>query len=142
MGDVLQLFKSDDITYQVFEAVEDGKLLPVGKAVTLELLHDDDDGIFPSAKSWRAFIFDNFSQHCEKGPHWLSGECKSSTIKKWCYPLDKYKDKFVQQIGSDKFVKVDPSDLEFEFTFDCNRYRKGSDFCCEAEIYVTATIKE
>lgn len=124
---------------QVYEAVELGFYLPVGEPVLLELLDRGDDGVFPTEKSWRAFCRGNFASG---GDLLLSGECKASTIRRWCYPLADYQGRYVTKIGTDKWVKVDPADLEFSFTYDLNCYdRETPDFPCRVEIYVTATIK-
>ena len=123
----------------VFEAVDKGSYLPVGVPVLLEGLSRDHDGIFPNEKSWRAFCRGNFASD---GELWLEGECKASTIKRWCPPLADYRGRFVIKIGADKWVQVDPADLEFSFTYDLNWYnRETPDFPCRVDIYVTATIK-
>ena len=134
----------DKIASQVYEAIEDEKYLKVGVKNTLELLDEGYDGIFETPKAWRGFIFGNFAEYAEKGTFWLEGECKESTIKKWCCPLDQYKGRFVQQIGKDRYCWVKPEDLDFKFTFDTNFYSAKSSMklpCC-VEIFVTATIKE
>lgn len=129
-----------DVVDQVFVAIEDLKYLEVGKAVELEHLSEQDNGIFPSRKSWIAFLNGNFRRF---GDLELGGECKPSTIKNHCYDLSKYRDLFVARVGSNKFVKVDADDLEFSFTYDCNLYDRGGDmsYPSAVEIYVTANFK-
>ena len=137
--DTLQTLPDVRIDHQVFEAVDGGSYLPVGEPVLLESLERWDNGIFPSERSWRAFCRGNFASG---GELWLEGECKASTIKRWCYPLADYRGRFVAKIGADKWVQVDPADLEFSFTYDLNWYdRKTPDFPGRVEIYVTATIR-
>lgn len=130
-----------EVVYQVFEAVDGYGVLPVGCAVSLELLDSWDDGIFATQAAWRRFVFGNFADGCEKGAHWLEGECKASTIKKYCYRLAQYKNLFVIDIGGGRYVKADPANLDFKFTFDANYYYRHSDFCGAVEIMVTATLK-
>lgn len=140
----LLLITPDKITSQVFEAIEDMKYLEVGEKNLLELLDAGDDGIFESTKAWRSFIFGNFAEYAEKGTFWLEGECKESTIKKWCYPLDQYQGRFVQKVGKGRYCWVKPEDLDFKFTFDTNFFTANGSLLlpCRVEIYVTATIKE
>ena len=137
--DTLQTLPDVRIDHQVFEAVDGGSYLPVGEPVILESLDRGDNGIFPSERSWRAFCRGNFASG---GELWLEGECKASTIRRWCYPLADYRGRFATKIGADKWVQVDPADLDFSFTYDLNWYnRKTPDFPCRVEIYVTATIR-
>lgn len=137
--DTLQTVPDARINHQVFEAVEDGGYLPVGEPVLLESLDRGDDGIFPTERSWRAFCRGNFASD---GELWLGGDCKASTIRRWCYPLADYAGRFVARVGSDKWAPVDPADLEFSFTYDLNCYnRNAPDFPCRVYIYVTATIR-
>ena len=134
----------DKITNQVFVAIDDGMYLEVGVKNSLEYLSAEDNGIFESQKSWRSFIFGNFAEYAEKGTFWLEGECKESTIKKWCCPLDQYKGRFVQQVGKDRYCWVRPEDLDFKFTFDTNFFSAKSSMKLPScvEIFVTARIEE
>ena len=134
----------DKITNQVFVAIDDGMYLEVGVKNSLEYLSAEDNGIFESQKSWRSFIFGNFAEYAEKGTFWLEGECKESTIKKWCCPLDQYKGRFVQQVGKDRYCWVKPEDLDFKFTFDTNFFSAKSSMKLPScvEIFVTARIEE
>lgn len=140
----LILVQKDRIATQVFEAIEDEKYLKVGVKNLLESLEESYDGIFKNTKAWRAFLFGNFSEYAEKGTFWLEGQCKESTIKKWCCDLEQYKGRFVQSIGGGKYCWVDPNDLEFTFEYDANFYKHGKNVTlpCRVEIYVTARIKE
>lgn len=132
------------IEHQVFLAVDcEDTYLPVDTKVVLEVLSQDCDGIFPSVRSWISFLNGNFRQH---GELWLGGEPKESTLKKWCYDLDSYKDKFVVKVGVDKYVSVPAEDLEFEFEYDINAFPAEDveglgDYPSQCEIYVTARIK-
>ena len=134
----------DKIASQVFVAIDDGMYLEVGVKNSLEYLSAEDNGIFESQKSWRSFIFGNFAEYAEKGTFWLEGECKESTIKKWCCPLDQYKGRFVQQVGKDRYCWVRPEDLDFKFTFDTNFFSAKSSMKLPScvEIFVTARIEE
>lgn len=137
-----KLITSDQIAYQVFIALEEDQFLPVGEKISLEFLSSDCDGIFKNAKAWRSFVFGNFAEYCDPGEHWLEGDCKKSTVKKWCYPLAHYKNRFVAKIGRDKFVKVNAEDLEFKFTFDANWIRPGDKITSSVEIFVQADFKQ
>ena len=134
----------DSITNQVFVAIDDGMYLEVGVKNLLEYLSAGDDGIFESRKSWRSFIFGNFAENAERGSYWHEGECKESTVKRWCYPLEQYKGRFVQKVGKGRYCWVNPEDLDFKFTFDTNFYYRNGDMMlpASAEILVTATFKE
>ena len=48
------------IVYQVWEAVEEDKRMPTGTKISLEVLSKEDDGIFPSERSWNSFLTSNF----------------------------------------------------------------------------------
>lgn len=135
----IEILSAGSVAYSVFMAVDGDAFLPVGVPVTLEYLSDDHDGIFPTAASWRGFVNGNFRQD---GDLYLEGDVKESTLKKYCFPLDQYRDKFAAQVGSDKWVRVNADDLEFKFTYDLNKYRRRDNFPCAVEIFVTATIKE
>jgi len=134
--------KYADIAHRVWESIDDDKLLPLDTPVLIEHLSHGDDGIFPTEKSWRSFIFGNFAEYAEKGHHWLEGECKPGTVKKWCYPVKDYKDNFSVQVGPDEWQPVNGDDLKFEFTFNCNNYTRDRDFCAAVEMFVTASFKE
>lgn len=128
---------NDNIVHQVFLAVEDEGYLPVGEKLSLEYLESVMDGIFPSKKSWQAFVRGNFFYDKE----YFRDTLKDSTVKRWCRPANEYKDKFVVQVGSDKWVKVDASDIELTFDYDPLYSRNAnSSFPTAIEIYVTANI--
>lgn len=139
----MKSINQEQIVHAVFQAVEGEGYLPVGEPVTLEHLSEDDNGIFETPASWRGFVYGNFAEHCDNGYHWLSGKCKASTIKKWCYKLEQYADKFVTKVGADKYLPVDKDDLTFEFMFDANNFKRNSNskICSSVEIFVTASIK-
>jgi len=132
----------NNVVHSVFEAVEDEKYLPIGENVSLEFLDSQMDGCFKNAKAWRSFIYGNFSEHCQPGQYWLNGTCKKSTVKKWCRPLKEYKHLFVAQVGQDKYLPINSDELDFTFTFDCNRFNSRENFTNQVEIYVTASIKQ
>ena len=127
------MINSDKITFQVFEAVEGDKFLPINKKISLEYFNFDMDGIFENERSWRSFINGNFL--CE------SGSCKPSTIKKWAYPEEDYIDLFVVKVGKDSYTKVSPEDITLKFDYQL-LYNRESDFPISVELYVTATIKD
>ena len=126
------MINSDKIAFQVFEAVEDGKFLPINKKISLEYLDSNMDGIFDNEKSWRSFINGNFL--CE------SGSCKLSTIKKWTYSEEEYINLFVVKVGQDKYINVSPDDVNLEFDYSLY-YSSSSSFPSAVELFVTATIK-
>ena len=133
----MQTITQDQVTMLLCEAVDSaGLFLPVGKRILLEYLSKEDDGIFETEKSWKSFINDNF---VDSG--YFVDKPKETTIKKWCYPLKDYQDKFVVQVGKNKFVQVDSGDLEFIYDYNLF-YSRNNDFPSCVEITVTAKIKE
>ena len=78
-----------NIVYQVWEAVEEDNRMPTGTKIVLEVLSKDDDGIFPSKRSWDSFLTSNFGDG-EKGIY-LTGEPRKGLLKKYCYRLEQYK---------------------------------------------------
>ena len=118
------------IVYQVWEAVEEDKRMPTGTKISLEVLSKEDDGIFPSERSWNSFITSNFGIY-------LTGEPRKGLLKKYCYQLEQYKHLFVVHIGGGKYMAVAPEDLEFTF-----EYARGADMPTMVEILVKAHIKE
>ena len=129
----------DKITFQVFEAIEDGKFLPIGKKISLEYLSSDMDGIFENDKSWRSFINGNFVSEYDK-TCWRDN-IKETTIKKWAYAEKEYKHLFVVNVGKDKYVNVAPEDLKLDFDYELY-YNNISSFPSSVELFVTATIKK
>lgn len=127
-----KMINPDKIAFQTFEAVEDGKFLPINKKVSLEYLDSNMDGIFDNERSWRSFINGNFAS--------AQGICKPSTIKKWTYPEEEYKDRFVVQIGKDKYINASSDDINLEFQFELY-YSRNSSFPSAVELFVIATIK-
>lgn len=123
------------IVYQVWEAIQEDKRMPTGTKISLEVLSKDDDGIFPSERSWNSFITSNFGIY-------LTGEPRKGLLKKYCYPLEQYKHLFVVHIGGGKYMAVAPEDLEFTFEYDANNYARGANMPTMVEIFVTAHIKE
>lgn len=139
------LVKESQVEHQVFLAVDcKDTYLPVDSKVVLEFLSYAYDGIFPSIRSWISFLNGNFRN---AGELWLRGSLlKESTLKKWCYDLSEYRDKFVVKIGVDKYVSVSAEDLEFEFEYDINAFPTKEveglgDYPSQCVIYVTARIK-
>lgn len=129
------------IVHQVWEAVEEeDKRLPTGTKILLEMLSRDDDGIFPSERSWNSFVTSNFGDGM-KGIY-LTGTPSEKLLKKYCYQIEQYKHLFVVHIGGGKYFAVAPEDLEFTFEYDANNYAKGANFPTMVEIFVTARIKE
>lgn len=138
----MRILGEEDITLQVFEAIDEGKYLPIEKQIRLETLSASDDGVFETPQAWRSFVFGNFAEHCQKGLHWLEGECKESTVKRWCYAQKEYDKRFVQRIGRDKYMSVAADELKLEFTFDANCFpRDGTGCCSSVDIFVRATWK-
>ena len=123
------------IVYQVWEAVEEDNRMPTDTKIVLEVLSKDDDGIFPSKRSWDSFLTSNFGDG-EKGIY-LTGEPRKGLLKKYCYQLEQYKHLFVVHIGGGKYMAVAPEDLEFTF-----EYARGADMPTMVEIFVMAHIKE
>ena len=126
------------IVYQVWEAVEEDNRMPTGTKISLEVLSKDDDGIFPSERSWNSFLTSNFGVN----GIYLTGEPRKGLLKKYCYQLEQYKHLFVVHIGGGKYMAVAPEDLEFTFEYDANNYARGADMPTMVEIFVTAHIKE
>ena len=120
------------IVYQVWEAVEEDKRMPTGTQISLQTLSKEDDGIFPSERSWNSFLTSNFGDG-DKGIY-LTGEPRKGLLKKYCYQLEQYKHLFVVHIGGGKYMAVAPEDLEFTFEYDA--------MPTMVEIFVTAHIKE
>lgn len=120
------------IVYQVWEAVEEDNRMPTDTKIVLETLSKDDDGIFPSERSWNSFLTSNFGDG-EKGIY-LTGEPRKGLLKKYCYQLEQYKHLFVVHIGGGKYMAVAPEDLEFTFEYDA--------MPTMVEIFVMAHIKE
>lgn len=138
----MRIIDEEDVVLQVFEAIDEGKYLPLEKRVLLESLSASDDGVFETPQAWRSFLFGNFAEHCQKGQHWLEGECKESTVKRWCYAQEQYDKRFVQRIGRDKYLSVNKDELKFEFTFDANFFPWDSaGGCNRVDIFVKATWK-
>ena len=123
------------IVYRVWEAIEEDNRMPTGTKISLEVLSKDDDGIFPSERSWNSFITSNFGIY-------LTGEPRKGLLKKYCYQLEQYKHLFVVHIGGGKYMAVAPEDLEFTFEYDANNYARGANMPSMVEIFVTAHIKE
>ena len=126
--------------YAVWQAVEEGGFLPVGESVVLEVLGHDMDGIFPNLKSWKAFVSGNF---LDDGS--FVNNIKQTTIKKWCHPLSEYSNLFRVKVGTDKWLKVSPDDLDFTFNYE-PYYSRGKIeglecFPSMIEITVKASIK-
>ena len=128
------------IVYQVWEAIEENKRMPTCEKILLQTLSKDDDGIFPSERSWNSFITSNFGDG-DKGIY-LTGEPRKGLLKKYCYRLEQYKHLFVVHIGGGKYFAVEPENLEFTFEYDANNYTRGANFPTMVEIFVTAHIKE
>ena len=124
-----------NIVYQVWEAVEENNRMPTGTKIVLEVLSKEDDGIFPSERSWNSFLTSNFGIY-------LTGEPRKGLLKKYCYQLEQYKHLFVVHIGGGKYMAVAPEDLEFTFEYDANNYARGADMPTMVEIFVMAHIKE
>lgn len=135
-----------EIAHQVHLAVDDNQYLLLDTPISLEYLTDECDGIFPNAKSWCAFLRGNFGVSGEQGIY-LEGDCKESTLKKWCRPTKEYSNRFVQHLGHEQYVPVDPNDLEFTFTWDANNYwsdrskHHANGYPNVVEIYVVASLK-
>ncbi|UOX39899.1 hypothetical protein [Vibrio phage V-YDF132] len=145
----VELLENPEIVHQVFQAVDGEGYLPVDTPVVLEMLSDDDDGIFPSARSWYSFLSKNFGTGTSEGGIWLTGdEVKESTLKKWCAEQSTYLDKFVTPIGGGQFVRVNPEHLELSFSYDANNYSSNparnheNGYPNTVEIYVTATVRQ
>ena len=137
-----KMINSNKITFQTFEAVEEGKFLPLNTKISLEYLDSNMDGIFENERSWRSFINGNFI--CEYDKSSWRDSCKPSTIKKWTYAEEEYKDRFVVQIGKDKYISVSPDDISLGYQFELyyNRSSGCSPFFPSAvELFVIATIK-
>lgn len=139
----MEIITQDQVCYQAFIAIEDDKYLEIDTPISLEYLSVEDDGIFETEAKWIKFLNGTFGTGA--GSIYLSGELKPATVKKWCYPLEKYKDRFVVKIGTNKFVRVNPDDLQFSFTYDCNLYSRKiklpNNMPTACEFFVTATIK-
>lgn len=132
------MINSDKITYQVFEAIEEDKFLPIGKKISLEYLSSDMDGVFENDKSWRGFINGNFVSEYDKSC-WRDS-VKATTIKKWTYAEKEYKQLFVVNVGKDKYISVAAEDIKLEFDYELY-YNRNSDFPSSVEFFVTATIQ-
>ena len=128
------------IVYQVWEAIEEDKRMPTDTKISLQMLSKEDDGIFPSERSWNSFLTSNFGDG-DKGIY-LTGEPRKGLLKKYCYRLEQYKHLFVVHIGGGKYMAVAPEDLEFTFEYDANNYKRGANMPTMVEIFVTAHIKE
>lgn len=129
-----------NIVHQVWEAMEGDGFLQVGKKVSLQMLSQSDDGIFPNETSWRGFLYGNFGTG--DGSYYLNGEPSKNLLKKYCYPLEDYKHLFVQKVGKNKYVPVEADDLEFRFEYDANYFNHKKDLSSMVEIFVRASIKE
>ena len=132
------MINSNQITFQTFEAIEDNKFLPINTKISLEYLNFDMDGIFENERAWCSFINGNFL--CEYDKNSWRDEVKESTIKKWTFPEEEYKDLFVVKVGQDKFINVSPEDVSLEFSYSLY-YNNSSSFPAAVEIFVIATIK-
>ena len=119
------------IVYQV----EEDKRMPTDTKISLEMLSKDDDGIFPSERSWNSFLTSNFGDGMQG--IYLTGEPRKGLLKKYCYELEQYKHLFVVHIGGGKYMAVAPEDLEFTF-----EYARGANMPTMVEIFVTAHVKE
>jgi hypothetical protein len=128
-----------NIVYTVGAAIDGENYLLIGEKSALEYLSIDDDGIFLNEKSWRSFINGNFT--CDYDKNCWRNDVKESTIKKWCYPKEKYLDRFVQKVGKDKFVNVAAEDIELFFDYELY-YSRGSDFPTTVEIFVIGEIRD
>ncbi|MCF1457813.1 MAG: hypothetical protein LPH21_09695 [Shewanella sp.] len=126
------------IVHQVFLAVDGEGMLPINESILLESLCDEDDGIFPTERSWKAFCNGNFG---DRGSLYLEGVPSSNFVKKYCYPAKDFLDKFVQRVNG-KWVKVDPKLIKLTYTYDLNIYRRDGNFPCQLEVYVTASYEE
>ena len=133
-----KMINSDQITNQVFLAMEDRRYLPINNKISLEYLSLDMDGIFENERSWRSFINGNFVSEYDK-TCWRDS-VKDSTIKKWAHPEEEYNDLFVVKVGQDKYINVSPDDINLDFDYSLY-YSRNSSFPSAVEIFVTATIK-
>ena len=132
------MINSDQITFQVFMAIEDRQYMPINKKISLDYLNSDMDGIFENDKSWHSFVNGNFISEYDK-TCWRDG-VKETTIKKWAYAEKEYKHLFVVNVGKDKYISVAPEDIELAFDYELY-YSNGSSFPSSVELFVTATIK-
>lgn len=128
------------IVHQVFLAIEGEGKLPVGEAISLQMLSREDDGIFKNAASWRSFLYRSFGDG--DGSYYLEGEPSKYLLKNYCYKLDEYKHLFVQHVGGGKYVEVAPEHLEFSFSYDANYFNRKDQLSSMVEILVKATLKE
>ncbi|QHJ74613.1 hypothetical protein VH22019_00049 [Vibrio phage VH2_2019] len=147
MPNTIEVLTNPDIVHQTFLAEQGEGYLPVGEAISLEYLSDEDDGIFETPKSWYAFLRGNFGAEGGESGIYLGGVPKETTLKKWCVDKSEYLDKFVIPIGGDQYVKVDPEHLELSFTYDANNYSSNPDRKHEnnypnaVEFFVLATVR-
>ena len=130
----------NQITYSVFEAIEEDKYLVIGNKNFLEYLSREDDGIFETQRSWKSFVNGNFR---EPNSDCFINEVKQTTIDKWTYSANKYINKFAVKVGQDKYIEVDSNDIELTYDYQLLYSRKYDDcFPSMVDIYVTAQIKK
>lgn len=134
-----KIVNSEKITHQVFIAIDDELFLPIGERVSLEYLSIKDDGVFKNRRSWEAFVRGNFLYD---GDYFID-TLKETTIKKWCRDKSEYISKFATPIGKDKYLLINPDDIELSFSFEWYTSKNARDgFACTAvELFVTAEIK-
>ncbi len=135
----MKIYKESDITNQVFISINENKKLSINKCISLQYLDIGDDGIFKNSKSWNQFIRSNFMEH-----GYYRENCKNSTIQKWCEKIENYKNNFVVKVGENKYIAVDPNDLEFYYNYELyyNSNIDNKNLPTTLEIYVTAKIKD
>ena len=132
------MINQEQIAFQVFDAIEEEKFLPIGEQIGLEYLSTDMDGVFKTPRAWKTFVNGNFLSDYSK-EYWRDS-VKDSTIKKYCYSPEEYKHLFVVKVGQDKYIRIAPEEIELEYEYELF-YNRESDFPCSVEIFVKAKIK-
>lgn len=136
----LLTLSEDQLAHSVFQVMNgECDYLPVNKKLSLEYLSLDQDGIFPSRKSWESFVRGNFLYNSTD----FRGGVKESTIKKWCHPVIDYSDSFVVKIGNDKYHKISADDivLEYDYEWYSSKDAREGFNCTAVQIFITAKIK-
>lgn len=127
------------VVHSVFLTADDDKYLPMEERLLLERLSVEYDGVFPSKRSWEAFVRGNFLGTGAYKDYFVD-EIKPSTIKRWCYPEEDYIHRFVARTGGDGWKLVDAADIYLEFDYEVF-YQREYAFPASVEIYVTARFK-
>ena len=102
----------DNITLTLWESQEDETMfLDKDNKNIVEILSNEDDGIFPKTTNWEDFKLDLELYGLDED---LSNYIHVGTLAKTLYEECKW----CVQVGQNKFIQIDPKELEFSFSYE------------------------